>query len=184
MYCTNCGARLGNVNFCGRCGAAVQRDNEGSASHARPEPPRDDYSERSEREPRSRGFGNAKRKAEEYVRDPQRTQELLSSALKKANARRNDQKLTDEIWDYLQTTVRLVQATVRGEYTGLSPKNLTLIIAAILYYMSPIDIIPDFIPIAGLFDDVGVLAFALRSLKGEIEAFQEWEQEHGRREAR
>jgi uncharacterized membrane protein YkvA (DUF1232 family) len=50
--------------------------------------------------------------------------------------------------------------------------------------MSPIDIIPDFIPIAGLFDDVGVLAFALRSLKGEIDVFQEWEQEHGRREAR
>ena len=181
MFCSHCGARLGNVNFCPRCGTAVQRDYEEPAGRSRREPPEDDYSYRSERdEPRSRGFGNARRKAEEYVRDPQRTQELLSSALKKASSRRSDPKLTDEIWDYLQTAVRLVQATIRGEYQGLSRKNLTLIIAAILYYISPIDLIPDILPIAGLFDDVGVLAFALRSLKSEIEAFKDWEEEHGR----
>jgi uncharacterized membrane protein YkvA (DUF1232 family) len=179
MFCTNCGAHLGNVNFCPRCGTAVQRDYEEPASRARHDPPEDQYSVHSEQEPRSRGFGNAKRKAEDYVRDPQRTQELLSSALKKASSRRSDPKLTDEIWDYLQTAVRLVQATVRGEYTGLSRKNLTLIIAAILYYISPIDLIPDIFPIAGLFDDVGVLAFALRSLKTEIETFKEWERSRG-----
>jgi uncharacterized membrane protein YkvA (DUF1232 family) len=176
MFCTNCGTRLGNVNFCPRCGTAVQRDHDEPAGRERREPPGD---ERWEREPRSRGFGDARRKAEEYVRDPQRTQELLSSALKKASSRRNDPKLTDDIWDYLQTAVRLVQATMRGEYTGLSRRNLTLIVAAILYYISPIDLIPDILPIAGLFDDVGVLAFALRSLKTEIETFKEWERGRG-----
>jgi hypothetical protein len=30
-----------------------------------------------------------------------------------------------------------------------------------------------------LFDDVGVLAFALRSLKTEIETFKEWERSRG-----
>lgn len=179
MFCTNCGARLGDVNFCARCGTAVQRDYEEQA-RSRREPPEDERYDRSEPESRTRGFGNAKRKAEDYVRDPQKTQELLSSALKKASSRRSDPKLTDEIWDYLQTAVRLVQATIRGEYTGLSRKNLTLIVAAILYYISPIDLIPDIIPIAGLFDDVGVLAFALRSLKTEIETFKDWEREQGR----
>jgi len=184
MFCTNCGTRLGNVNFCPRCGTAVQRDYEEQA-RARREPPRDEEFNRSEPEPRSsRGFGNTKRKAEDYVRDPQKTQELLTSALNKASSRRSDPKLTDEIWDYLQTAVRLVQATVRGEYTGLSSKNLMLIVGAIIYYISPIDLIPDIIPIAGLFDDVGVLAFALRSLKTEIETFKDWEREHGRGEAR
>ena len=101
-------------------------------------------------------------------------------ALGKANARRSTQGVIDDIWDYLQVAARLVQAAVRGEYTGLSGKSLTLIVAAIIYYVSPIDIIPDFIPIAGLLDDATVLAFALRSIKGELDTFKQWEAERGR----
>ena len=178
MYCTNCGARIGDVNFCQRCGAAVKHDDEDTGTRRRYDD--EEAPGRKWHEPASRGFGAARRKAEEYVRDPRRTQELLTTALNKANARRGDQKLMDEIWDYLQTAARLVQASVRGEYTGLSGKNLTLIIAAILYYVSPIDIIPDFLPVAGLLDDVSILAFALRSIKGEIETFREWEREQAR----
>ena len=167
MFCTNCGARVGDVNFCQRCGTAVKRDDA-------------DDTARASRAPGSQAFGAARRKAEEYVRDPQRTQKLLETALSKANSRRNDQGMLDEIWEYLQLAARLVQASVRGEYTGLSGKSLLLIIAAIIYYVSPIDVIPDFIPIAGLLDDVSVLAFALRSIKDELDAFKEWEADRGR----
>ncbi len=168
MFCTNCGARIGDVNFCPRCGTAVRRDDR-------------DEVERGRRGSSWEAFGEARRKAEEYVRDPQRTQKLFETALSKANARRNSQEgLLDEIWEYLQLAARLVQASIRGEYTGLSGKNLLLIIAAIIYYVSPIDIIPDILPIAGLLDDVTVLAFALRSIKDELAAFKQWEIEQGR----
>ena len=105
---------------------------------------------------------------------------IIAMALGKANARRSTQGVIDEIWDYLQVAARLVQAAVRGEYTGLSGKSLTLIVAAIIYYVSPIDIIPDFIPVVGLLDDATVLAFALRSIKGELDTFKQWEAERGR----
>lgn len=167
MFCTNCGAKIGDVNFCYRCGTPVKRD----------PPPNED---RAAGAADSRAFGSARRKAEDYARDPRRTQELLTTALNKASSRRGDQKIMDEIWEYLQLAARLVQASVRGEYKGLSGKSLTLIIGAILYYVSPIDVVPDFIPIAGLLDDVSILAFALRSIKGELESFKEWEAQRGR----
>ena len=167
MFCSNCGARLNaEANFCQRCGTAVKRE--------------DDRRERAREAPSSGAFRDARRKAEDYVRDPERTQELLAMALSKANSRRNGNGLLDEIWDYLQVASRLVQASVRGEYTGLSRKSLTLIVGAIIYYVSPIDFIPDFIPIAGLLDDATVLGFALRSIKGELDAFKEWEADRGR----
>jgi uncharacterized membrane protein YkvA (DUF1232 family) len=167
MFCTNCGARVdADAKFCQRCGNPIKRE--------------DDDRGRTQGPSSSGAFGNARRKVEDYVRDPQRTQELLAMALGKANARRSTQGVIDDIWDYLQVAARLVQAAVRGEYTGLSGKSLTLIVAAIIYYVSPIDIIPDFIPVVGLLDDATVLAFALRSIKGELDTFKQWEAERGR----
>lgn len=172
MFCSHCGARLGaEANFCQNCGTSVTREEESERGRAR-------------RATSSGAFGNARRKAEDYVRDPQRTQELLAMALGKANARRGAQGVLDDIWDYLQVAARLVQAAVRGEYTGLSGKSLTLIVGAIIYYVSPIDVIPDFVPIAGLLDDATVLAFALRSLKGELDAFKQWEADRERGSSR
>ncbi len=172
MYCTNCGAKVGDVNFCQRCGAAVKRENY--------EEDRPERTGRSGRSSRSNAWNDARRKAEEYVRDPKRTQELLTTALNKAGSRRTGEGPLDEIWEYLQLAARLVQASLSREYTGLSGKSLTLIVGAILYYVSPIDIIPDFLPIAGLLDDVSILAFALRSIKTELDAFRKWEVEHRR----
>ncbi len=169
MFCSKCGARIDEeANFCQRCGTAVKREDEG----------------RRDRERRSRSgesAGGGRRRAEDYVRNPERTQELLAMALSKANSRRGGQGILDEIWEYLQVAARLIPAAVRGEYTGLSGKSLTLIIGAIIYYVSPIDIIPDFLPLAGLLDDATVLAFALRSVKGELDAFKEWESRQERR---
>jgi len=177
MYCTNCGARVGDVNFCQRCGAPVKRNQDNSGDDRYNDEDRRSSDRRSSA---SESSGRSRGKIDDYVRDPRRTQDLLSSALSKASARRNSGGMLDEIWDYLQVAARLVQASVSGEYDGLSRKRLALIIGAIIYYVSPIDLIPDFIPIAGLLDDVGVLAFALRSLKEELEAFKQWEIGRGR----
>jgi uncharacterized membrane protein YkvA (DUF1232 family) len=179
MFCTECGTRIASdAKFCQRCGAPTRRDDDNDSR--RPRRDDEETGDRGRRERGTGGFGNARRRAEDYVRDPQRTQELLAMALSKANSRRGAQGVVDEIWEYLQVAARLIQATVRGEYTGLSGKSLMLIVAAIIYFVSPIDIIPDFLPIAGLLDEMTVLAFVLRSVRGEIDAFKEWEAQQDR----
>ena len=45
-------------------------------------------------------------------------------------------------------------------------KRLFLILAALAYIVSPIDLIPDFIPVAGWADDLVVLLLALNQARG------------------
>lgn len=70
---------------------------------------------------------------------------------------------------------RLLKAYAKGEYRAIPWKSLLLIVAAVLYFINPIDVIPDLLPIIGLSDDFGVLFMVYRSLSADIEQFLEWE---------
>mgnify|MGYP001589741621 FL=1 len=43
-----------------------------------------------------------------------------------------------------------------------------------MYFLSPIDAIPDFIPVFGMLDDIAVLAWVMKSLSAELSAFRAW----------
>ncbi len=43
-------------------------------------------------------------------------------------------------------------------------KRIIIVLLAFLYVLSPIDLIPDFIPVIGWLDDLGVLAWAARQV--------------------
>jgi uncharacterized membrane protein YkvA (DUF1232 family) len=70
---------------------------------------------------------------------------------------------------------RLSRAYASGEYKALPWKSVMTILAAIIYFMNPVDLIPDFIPGIGLTDDFGVLIWVYNALSAEIDRFLEWE---------
>jgi uncharacterized membrane protein YkvA (DUF1232 family) len=70
---------------------------------------------------------------------------------------------------------RLVKAYALGQYREIPWKTLLIVVAAIIYFINPIDLLPDLIPVAGLTDDVGVLVWVYSSLRGEIDKFLAWE---------
>ena len=47
-------------------------------------------------------------------------------------------------------------------------KDKAIIIGALGYLISPLDVIPDAIPIAGLGDDLAVLLFVLKKVWGDV----------------
>ena len=83
------------------------------------------------------------------------------------------------VWDDLQTTVRLVRAWARRDYRGVARSTIVLVVGALLYLVSPIDAIVDAIPVLGLLDDAAVLAWVIRHVRWELDAFRDWE---GRRQ--
>jgi uncharacterized membrane protein YkvA (DUF1232 family) len=76
----------------------------------------------------------------------------------------------------LPLLVRLLKAWKNGNYRGLSVRTLASVAGALLYVVSPVDVIPDFIPGIGLIDDAAVLALLLHSLAQDLAAFRIWEQ--------
>lgn len=55
---------------------------------------------------------------------------------------------------------------------------------ALIYVISPIDIIPDFVPVVGALDDLAILALAIPMLMKEVDKFLLWESQlrNGNRE--
>lgn len=46
---------------------------------------------------------------------------------------------------------------------------------ALIYVISPIDFIPDFVPVIGALDDLAILALAIPMLMKEVDKFLLWE---------
>ena len=67
---------------------------------------------------------------------------------------------------------KLVYAALILFYTlqsdKVSLKDKAIIIGALGYLISPLDVVPDAIPIAGLGDDMAVLIFVLQKVWGEV----------------
>ena len=70
---------------------------------------------------------------------------------------------------------RIVKAYAQGHYRAVPWKAMLTVVAAIIYFVSPIDLIPDFIPVTGLTDDVGVLLWVYNSVGKEVNEFLSWE---------
>ena len=113
--------------------------------------------------------------AEGYIRQPTRLKKLLTDAYAKASEKNDVGTLAHEAWDTLQTMFRLIKASMSGEYTGVPGTTVAAAVAVLIYFLSPIDLIPDFIPVLGLLDDVALVAWFSTTLKGEMDRFHEWE---------
>ena len=120
-------------------------------------------------------FKTILKSAEEYLKKPLRVKKLLNDAYTKASQKKDVGTLAHEVWESLQTLSRMIKAAVTGEYTGIPTSTLVGGIAVILYFLSPIDFVPDFIPVIGLLDDAALLAWFMTGIKTEMDKFEEWE---------
>ncbi|MEU9888530.1 YkvA family protein [Sphaerisporangium sp. NPDC051011] len=70
---------------------------------------------------------------------------------------------------------KMISRAVRGEYRDLGRNKLLLMGLAIGYIISPVDLIPDFLPIIGVTDDFGVFLWLVGSLLVESGRYVDWE---------
>lgn len=74
-----------------------------------------------------------------------------------------------------RTLTDLVKAWMRREYRDVPWSTLLLTAGALVYFVNPMDAIPDILPATGLIDDAGVIGFVLASVKNDIEKFRKWQ---------
>ena len=103
--------------------------------------------------------------------------ELLREVLTKAKsvATEKDTSVGSVLADKVTTLSRMVKAYVSGEYKIIPWGSIVKIIAVLLYFISPIDLIPDFIPFLGLTDDFALTMWLFSSLADDFANFEAWE---------
>ncbi len=92
------------------------------------------------------------------------SEEDLQKGKRKAN------KLGDLANDFLML-IAMVKDTASGDFK-LSGIELVTIIGAIIYVVSPIDAIPDLIPLAGFTDDVSVVGIVLSQVASALQRYK------------
>ena len=70
--------------------------------------------------------------------------------------------------------LHLVHAWAGGAYTGVSKVNLVLIVGAVVYFLMPTDLVPDFIAGLGFVDDAAVIAWVVGAVRDELANFKAW----------
>ena len=117
---------------------------------------------------------HARTRAAEIVKSPAKLRAMVEEASQKAGdaggagGRANP---LSGVMEDLKTLFDLLRAVARGDYR-LRKETLILIAGAVLYFLIPIDVIPDFIPVAGFIDDAAVIAWVVKTCKAEIDLFR------------
>jgi uncharacterized membrane protein YkvA (DUF1232 family) len=107
------------------------------------------------------------------VADPAALRGLAEKVLQSESGRSGP---VGEVVDDFKTLGRLVAAYSRGDYRDIPLDSLIMVIAGLVYVVSPIDLIPDAVPVAGYADDAVAVGFVIRQVHHELAAFREWEE--------
>ena len=71
----------------------------------------------------------------------------------------------------MKLLIDYITDVAKGNYTDYNVNRLLIVIAALLYVIDPIDMVPDFI-VGGFLDDVTVIGWAITKVAQELEDYK------------
>jgi len=116
-------------------------------------------------------FSKSQNRATELIKDKEKAKETIDEAFKKANANKGD---LQSIWVQFQLLFALAKDYFNGTYKNISTKSIIAIVAGLLYFLSPIDLLPDFILGFGFIDDVFMIGLVIKQVTKDLEKYQTW----------
>ncbi len=122
---------------------------------------------------------------DEFTRDPDRAQaeaQRIKSEFARKYGRAASSLLGSRfrvVRDLAINAVSLYEMLVDPDYT-VPWETKASIIFALGYFVSPIDVIPDVIPVVGYLDDALVVGYVAHRLTGEIAKYRQWRVDQGR----
>lgn len=114
-------------------------------------------------------------KAELYLQNPAAMQTLMFNVQRKARIAIDTAGPLDAMRGQLTLLWRMLRSWQKGAYRQAPKGVLISAVAALIYFLAPIDALPDFILGTGFFDDAAVFAFVIRSIAGDLKKFADWE---------
>jgi uncharacterized membrane protein YkvA (DUF1232 family) len=115
-------------------------------------------------------LGQYLKEALAYLKNPKKLSRLLTAVI--VYTRKNKDAVKTFLKDILLLW-EMLNAWFKGEYKDIPKKTIVLIITALIYFISPIDLIPDWLP-GGFIDDAAVITWVLQSMSSDVQKFKAW----------
>ncbi|WP_375562199.1 YkvA family protein [Bernardetia sp. OM2101] len=125
---------------------------------------------------KSQFYKTASKKAIKVIASRNKMFALLNKAYNHFNNKENDRPMSQEVKEKFKTLLRLIRALYKKEYKDFPWGSLVKATATIIYLVSPLDLIPDFIPFVGMMDDFALISWTIGSLSDDIRDFENWEE--------
>ncbi len=108
--------------------------------------------------------------AKAILRDPQKLESFATSTYEKLNTE-YFKKTFKSFWEDLIVLCKMLKDTATRKYKPQSKKNMFLIVLGFVYFINPLDMVPDLL-IGGFLDDAAVLAWIVAKVDGEIQNYK------------
>lgn len=116
------------------------------------------------------------KKAKSYLKDHNKILKILTISSSKLSKLKN-KKERDSFYDDLKTSSDVLMDWIRGDYKVMPLESLVKLMAGLIYFITPIDLIPDFIVGTGLLDDLTVISFLLSGIKNDLDKYRDYKYE-------
>ena len=121
-------------------------------------------------------LNKGKKKAEETINDVDKFERLLQRIEKKLKL----VPIAGTTLAIVPTMISLVKSYVQKEYTDIPIGSVIAMVSALIYFASPIDLIPDNVPVIGYVDDMAVITVCLKMVQSDIDEYLEWREKNGK----
>lgn len=74
----------------------------------------------------------------------------------------------------MKLAINLVKDFRNKTYTDVPWRSIAMIAAAFLYFINPMDIVPDILPVFGYSDDAILFAAVFKSIQSDLETYGRW----------
>ncbi|RNL54945.1 YkvA family protein [Pedobacter jejuensis] len=116
-------------------------------------------------------FKKSESKASVLLKDKAKANDTIRDAFGKAVNNKHD---LDGVWTKMTLLFGIAKDYVNGDYTEIPKRSIVAILGGLIYFLSPIDIVPDFIPALGFIDDIFILNLVFKQLAKDLEKYKIW----------
>ncbi len=120
-------------------------------------------------------FERAKKRASNILGDKKKLEEVLTASKVRMGEVKIDNSKLSKLGHNLRIFLKMIQAYSKGLYREAPWKSMVGIVAGVIYFLMPIDLIPDFIPFTGFIDDFTVIMLISNAFQQDIEQFELWD---------
>ncbi len=120
-----------------------------------------------------RSFEQNKKKAKKILNDKDKMDLFLERLEKKLSLIPVAGGMLAEI----PVLISLVKAYIEKRYTNVPIGTVIAIVGALIYFLSPVDLVPDLLPAIGLVDDAAIIGLALKLVHDDVKEYQSWKKE-------